>query len=275
MRLRISLLILCFGIACYQGKAAGNLLPAGGRTFAMGTASVALTDFWSVVNNQAANAWATKFSVGISIENRYLIKELSYKTIGITIPFKPVNLGVTVAHVGTASFSEIKAGISFSRKFGKYFSAGIQFDYLRIQIAEGYGSKNFISFEIGMFYKATRNLHVGFHVVNPVPIIITEYPREYLPTIIRLGLSYSFSSSFLAVLELEKDLTNKPVIKTGVEYMVAKPVCARIGISTNPTLFTFGFGLEFNRFNLDIASGYQPVLGFTPVLSLTYVFGKR
>jgi len=275
MMVRHLLLILCFTTTFYQGHAAGELSPAGGRTFAIGTASVAQTDFWSVVNNQAANAWTTRFSAGISIENQYLIKELSYKTIGITFPFKPGNFGVIVSHFGTERFSEIKAGISFSRQFGKYFSAGVQFDYLRIQIAEGYGSKNLISFEIGLFYKATRNLQMGFHVVNPVPIKITDYPREYLPTIIRLGLSYSFSSSFLAILELEKDLTNKPVFKAGAEYRFAKPVCARIGLSTNPTLFTFGFGLEFNRFNLDLASGYQPVLGYTPALSVTYTFGKR
>jgi len=256
-------------------KASGELFPAGGRASAMGTASVTLTDFWSVFNNQAANAWTTKLSAGIGIENHYMIKELSHETIGITIPFRPGNFGVIVTHSGTSLLSEIKAGISFSRKFGKYFSAGVQFDYLRIQIAEGYGSKNLISFEIGLLYKVTRNMYLGFHITNPVPVKITEYPGEYLPTVIRLGLSYSFSSSFLAIMELEKDLTNKPVFKAGAEYIFVKPVCARIGISTNPTLITFGFGLEFNRFNLDLAGGYHPVLGFTPALSVSYAFGKR
>jgi len=258
----------------YQGKAAGELYLAGGRTFAMGTASVTLTDFWAVVNNQAANAWNKQISAGFCIESRFLLKELSFETIGLTIPLKFGNIGAAVSHIGTVQFSEIKAGISFSRKFGKNFSAGVQFDYLRIQLGQEYGSRNLFSSEIGLFYKVTRDLFIGIHIKNPVPIKITEYPKEYLPTIFRLGLSYSFASTFLFILEIEKDLTNKPIVKAGTEYRFIRIACARLGIALNPTLFTFGFGLEFNHFCFDLASGYQPVLGFTPSLSISYRFGK-
>ncbi len=266
----VSFLLLTF----YQGRAAGELNLGGGRAFAMGMASVTLTDLWSVVNNQATNAWNKKISAGFSVENRYLLKELSCEMIGLTIPLKHGSIGAVVSHKGTVKFSEIRAGISFSRKFGQHFSAGVQFDYFRMQIGGEYGSRNLCSFEIGLFYKATRNLSIGVHIENPVPVKITEYPREYLPTIIRLGLSYSFSSSFLVVLEIEKDLKNKPIIKAGTEYRFVRIACARLGIATNPTLFTFGFGLNFSRFSIDLASGYQSVLGFTPTLSLTYCFEK-
>ncbi|MEI6454665.1 MAG: hypothetical protein WCO93_00115 [bacterium] len=257
-----------------MAKPAGEFFPAGGRSLSMGRACVGITDFWSVYNNQAANGFATNFGSGISVENRYLIKELSYKIIGVTIPLRPGNIGIIASHFGSGSFSEIKAGISFSRKFGKSFAAAVQLDYLRIQVGEGYGTKNLVSFEVGLFYKATRSLSVGLQVINPVPILLTTNPREYLPTLIRFGLSYTFSTTFLALIELEKDLVNRPVFKAGAEYRFCTPVAARIGIATNPTTFTFGFGLIFGRLELDLSSGYQPVLGFTPALSLAYYFGK-
>jgi len=87
-------------------------------------------------------------------------------------------------------------------------------------------------------------------------------------------MSYTFSPAFLAVIEAEKDMNSKLIIKAGAEYHFARSFFARLGISTNPTLFTFGFGLEFGRFTLDFSSGYHPVLGFTPSGSLIFSFQK-
>jgi len=253
----------------------GEVHISGGRAPAMGTSSVATIDFWSVCNNQAGNAWATSFSAGFSFENQFLIKELCYKTLGMIIPFRPVTLGIVIMHSGAGGYNEIKAGISLSRKFGKRFSAGVQFDYLRFQLSDGYGSRNLISCEAGFLYQVNKQIIIGVHFLNPIPVKLTFEPKEYLPTVIRIGLSYHFSESLEVLIEAEKDLTNKPLIKAGMEYRCAKPVYARIGICTNPTLFTFGFGLEFGGFQMDFASGYHPVLGFTPAGSITYRFIRK
>ena len=273
--MRYGIILLIPIILPLHAMSGGEFFVAGGRSLAMGRVSVSITDFWSVYNNQAANAFVVNSGAGISIENRYLVKELSYKIVAATIVLKPGSIGIVATHFGTSVYSEIKAGIIFARKFGKFFAVGVQLDYLRFHIAEDYGTKNLFSFEVSFFYKATKGLSAGLQVINPVPLRLTDDPKEYLPTLIRLGISYAFSPSFITSVEMEKDLDHPPIIRAGAEYRFCKPLAARIGVAANPATFTFGVGLTMGRFDLDVSSGYQPILGFTPGLSLIYGFGKN
>ena len=267
------MITICFLIlATFRGFTIGERTPAGGRSFAMGSTSVASGDFWSLCNNQAGTACLKGVSAGFGFENHFLLKDLMREQLGFALPLEVGTFGMVMSRFGNNQYSEMKAGLSFSRKFGKQFSAGIQLDYLRMQIADDYGNKNLLSCEIGLMYHADNHLAIGIQVLNPVPVKITSYPLEQLPSTICLGLSYRFSDEFITNVEAEKDLENPLIIRAGAEYHFARPAYARIGISTSPMSFTFGFGLEFGKFKLDMASGYHQVLGFSPSGSIIYSF---
>ncbi len=250
----------------------GERTPSGARSQAMGQTSVALCDFWSLSNNQAGTAWLKSISAGLSFENRFLVKELMYEQLGFALPTMAGTFGLFAGRFGNTQYSEIKAGLSYARKFGKHFAVGIQLDYFRIQITDDYGNKNLLSCEIGLMYQADKHLSIGVQVLNPVPVAITAHPREQLPSIICIGLSYRFSDNFLTTVESEKDLENPLAFRAGVEYHFARPAYARIGISTSPMSFSFGFGLEFGKLKFDMASGYHQALGFSPSGSIIYSF---
>ncbi len=273
MKIRIFFIALIL-LKTVNGFAIGEHTPAGARSSAMGGASVALPDFWSVCNNQAGTAWQKGISAGLFAENRFLFKEMMAQQIGLVVPCKAGAFGLLVNHFGNSNYNELKAGISYARKFGKYFSMGIQLDYLRIHISEDYGSKNLFSCEIGLMYHSDSHLNIGIQIINPVPIKILTYPPEQLPSIICVGLSYQFSNSLIMTTEAEKDLEHKPVFRAGAEYRFANLVCARIGVSTNPVSFSFGFGLDIRRVKIDIASQYHQALGFSPAITIIYSFIK-
>ena len=121
-------------------------------------------------------------------------------------------------------------------------------------------------------YHAGKRLSVGVQLVNPVPVMVIRQPPERLPAIICIGLSYHFSDDFHTAFEAEKDFENPLILRVGAEYRIVRPASIRIGISTAPSSFTFGFGLEFGKLKLDVASGYHQALGFSPAGSLTYSF---
>ncbi|MCX6306067.1 MAG: hypothetical protein NT040_13980 [Bacteroidetes bacterium] len=269
-----NLIIICFlsFLPPLGGYAAGERTPAGGRSQSMGGTSVAQSDFWSLSNNQAGTAWLTRAGAGMACENHFLVKALSCEQLGLALPVRAGTFGLIVNRWGNIQYSEIKAGLSYARKFGKYFAVGIQFDYFRIQVTDGYGSKNLATCEIGLMYQADRHFSVGVQVVNPVPVKITDHPTEQLPSVICIGLSYRFSDDFLVNAEAEKDMINPVVFRTGAEYHIARPAFVRIGLSTGPMSFTFGFGLEFGKIRFDIASGYHQALGFSPSGSFIYSF---
>ncbi len=271
MDLRGLILIFLFVIST-KCLAVGELNVIGARAAGMAFSSVALSDEWSAFNNPGGLARIKGYQAGIYFENRFLVKEISLKALVVTIPVWKGSFGLILLHNGFSLYSEIKGGVAYGMSLGKYFSAGVQLNCLRISQAEGYGNKNVFSFEIGAQFKASEHLTLGVHIVNPVATRISRNSSDRLPALIRLGLLWKISEDLLTTVEAEKDLLHKPVIRAGVEYHLVKPLFARVGILTNPTTFTFGAGLEFGSFKLDLASGYHLILGYSPQASITYRF---
>jgi hypothetical protein len=271
MKLRGGLLFLLYTY-CFSVLAAGELNITGGRAAAMGYACVAASDPWSVINNQAGLAWRRQFSIGVYMENRFLVKELSLKTMGAVLPVKHGAFGISLGHFGFSIYSETKAGLAFALSFGKHFSAGIQIDYLLLQQGPDYGNRNLFTCEAGLQYRPNDLICLGVHVYNPVPVRVAGFQEERLPTLFRMGLSWKLSDDFIALVDYEKDLVSGSVLRTGLEYHCVKPLYIRIGFLSSPMQFTFGIGLELGHFGFDFASSYHTVLGYSPQGSLVYHF---
>ena len=270
------LILICCLFVCMSlpGWASGERIPTGGRAAGMSGAAVASIDLWSLRNNQAGLAWLDAVSAGLAFENRFLLAEISLQDVGVVVPFNFGTIGISVKRYGNKLCNELQGGLAFARKFGKRFSMGIEFDYLRFHLDGDYGNRNLVSCQIGMIYQPDKKITLGVHIVNPIPVKITETPAEYLPSSISAGLAWHLSGAFLVMAEVEKDLMNLPVFRAGAEYHFSRPLFARIGISTNPVAFSFGFGVETGRLTIDFASGYHPSLGFSPSCSLSYSFKR-
>jgi len=255
--------------------AAGDLTVTGGRAAALGNTSAAMSDEWSLFNNPAGLAWCNRFSAGIYYENRYLLKELSRKALGITLPPGHGALGISIDQFGFSQYSEMNAGIAYGMRLTKWFGAGVRVNYLRLHVADGFKDNNVVSCAIGLQFRAGEHLWLGLHVDNPVPVRLTSGSHERLPTLMRFGLSWRITEGLHSDLEVEKDLVHKAVLKGGIEYRASKILFLRIGLLSNPATFTFGFGMEFGNLKFDFASSYHMVLGYSPQASLTYSFGKK
>jgi len=250
--------------------ASGENWPIGGRSAGIANASVTLNDLWTIYNNQAGLAEINKNSAGIYYENFYGLKELGLKAGAIAIPTKYGVFGLGLSYFGYTQYNENKIGIVYAKKFGNKFSVGIQLNYLSTHIAEDYGNTSAIAAEIGIQYNINKKIKIGAHIYNPTKTKIADYNDERVPTIFKLGLSYLFSEKLIVAIEMEKDIQYNPVFKTGVEYHAVKQFYFRAGISTNPVLNSFGFGLEFKNFNIDFATTYHQTLGFTPQVSIVF-----
>ena len=252
--------------------AAHDNIPEGGRSAAMANASVALTDFWSLQNNQAGLAFYDQFAGAIYFENRYLVKEMSLKAGGLVMPAKAGVFGLNLTYFGYPKYNESKIGLAYARSFGSVFAVGVQLDYLLTSISDNYGKKGVATFEIGLLSKINEHLSLGAHIFNPIQAKLTDYNNERIPAIIRLGAAYSFDEKILLSVEAEKDTKADPILKCGIEYRIIKPVYVRGGISTNPGLYSFGFGLDYKKLKIDFSSSVHNVLGYSPQISLIYTF---
>jgi hypothetical protein len=255
-------------------KAAGgnDNTPAGGRSAGMGSASVALSDFWAVHNNQAGLAGFTDIAAGAYFENRFMMKELSRKVVAVAMPSRSGVFGLSFDNFGSSLYSENKVGLAFGRSFGSNFSAGIQLDYLNTHLSEGYGNHSVFTFEAGVLAHINKNLTLAAHIFNPLNVKLSTKTDERIPSIIRLGAAYNFSDKLILTGEAEKNIDQKMQIKSGVEYRVVEQALVRAGITTNPMTYTFGCGLDLKKLKVDISSTVHHVLGYSPQVSVCYYF---
>jgi len=268
-KLVVSIFIVCLSFSIY---AINDIDPVGGRSAGMGRSGVAMPGFWSIHRNQAGLAYLNKMTAGVYYENRFMANELASRTVGFAMPTQPGVFALSATQFGFDLYNENKFGLAYANKFGDKIAAGLQLDYIHTFLAEDYGDKGIVTFEAGLIAQLSDNLYFGTHVFNPVQARIAEYDNERMPANLRMGFTYFFGDKVILNVDAEKDVETEMVFKTGAEYHIIDPVYVRAGISTKPTLNTFGFGFEYKNLKFDFASSLHYVLGYSPQFSLIYSF---
>jgi hypothetical protein len=274
--MRINLLLFLL-VSAFTLKAANDNLPVGARSAGMAHASICITDIWAVQHNQAALATLKHPEAGVFSQIVYPNSKVLMNAVAVATPFKYGVISATFTRLGFKNlYNESKYGLGFSRQFGKVVSAGMQLNYLSTYIGDNnYGSRGTLAVEAGFIVEVIKNLKVGVHAYNPTRSKTAQYNNERVPTIIKMGLQYTFSDKVFTTLEVEKDIANKPIVKAGVEYRIVKEVYLRGGLSNNPSLNAAGFGIQLKKFNLDFAAAFHPQMGVSPQIGLRYRFEKK
>ena len=126
-----------------------------------------------------------------------------------------------------------------------------------------------ITFEAGFLAELSEELLIGAHVYSPARLKLTE--EENIPTILTIGLAYCPSPKVFVNIEAEKDIEYPTRVKAGVEYWLIPLLAVRAGVASNPTIASFGLGIEFdNGLSIDIGSYFHQLLGVTPAFGLSY-----
>lgn len=268
-------IFLLFIVVFFSGRlsASDTHIPSGSRSAAIGGSSLTYADLWSAFNNQAGLSKINGIAVGVTNEFRFMIPELNIRGLAVAMATKKQGVfALSLSYFGFSLYNEKKIGLAYARSFGDKFSAGLQFNYLGVHVDEGGKDKAAFTVEAGIRATLIKNLVIAAHVSNPTRAKLAEYNDERFPTVLKIGLGYTLSDKVIFSMESEKNLVEKNIIRAGVEYHIAKPLYIRTGVSTGPGLYSFGFGLVLNNFSIDASSTYHEVLGFSPQLSLAYIF---
>jgi hypothetical protein len=248
-------------------------LPVGARSNSMANASVSLSDAWAYHHNPGALAGVDKLSIGVSYENRFLLRELQSQGFVYAQPLKKGVISMGVQSYGFTNYRTLRSGLGYSMKLSEKLMAGVQLNYQSLRLSEVYGSKQTVTAEFGMFFSLTERWSMGMSVFNLGRAKLSDYQDDRFSTLMRLGTNYRFSDKFMVVAEAEKDLDHPLRLKGGMEYAIAKPFFFRCGVSTKPVELTVGFGYKLKNVQLDLGSAYHQQLGWSPHVGLT-ILGK-
>ncbi len=269
MRRPLALLLAALPLLAIAG---GEDLPYGARIAGMGNAGITLVDLWSVRHNQAGLAGLERPIGGLYYQQHWLSPDLAMQGMAFATPLGKGTIAATGNSFGYSQYREQKFGLAYAMRFGDGLRAGVQLDYLNVQLGENYGSRSAVTVELGVQAKLTEALWIGAHLYNPNQASISTDPEDRAPTVLRAGLGYTFNENVVVTAEAEKDIDMPERYHAGIEYRPVKALFIRAGVSTGPVQSHFGVGVKVGQVDIDMAVAVRSQLGATPMLNLNYRF---
>lgn len=243
---------------------------AGAAAAGMAGAAIINEGVWAAVNNQAGLASVESFAVGVCYQNRFMVQQLGDKGFVGAYRLGAGTFGLSFKSFGYSAYSNSKIGLAYAIGLNEKLFVGAQGNYHTVRIGEGYGSRQVFTVEGGLLYKMNSHLVIAFHAINPTSAELLDYNNERLPATLRAAVGYRFSSRLMLVGQVSKISDQKAFVQAGMEYKFPQHLILRTGINSDTRSASFGFGWDFGKWQLDLASSYHQILGFTPQLSLMF-----
>ena len=248
-----------------------NTLPIGSRSLALANSTVAQENLEAIFYNQAALANFRTLQLGIFYDDRYLIDDLSTKTIAGIFSTTQGNFAFQFNTFGKQQWLENNLGFCYSRNLHPKISASIGFDYFTTRIPESLElAKNF-GFNLGVLLSATEKTkwgcslhHLGLKNQENSEINIL------IPWDLKFGGSTQLNSSTTLSYQIQKVEQEEIHLMAGIDWQLVENVNFRFGLSTQANHFSTGIGYKLQNFSFNLAFLYHQYLGVTPSASIIF-----
>ena len=236
--------------------------------------SVADTHNWSAFNNPAMMGYVEKPELGLQYENRYLLPELSTKSIQFALPSGLINTGISFSYFGYSLYHEMIAGIGFARNFSDKFAMGVQFNYYTAFFSASNSYRGAFLPQIGLSVQLSTKFNIAFNTFNPFQSNIqTEFVIKRLPSIFSMGTGYYFSSDFVWRTQIDKELSSNYRFATGFEYQMVQSIAVKLGAYSSGYLVPcLGIGFRTGAILINLNCEMHPLLGLNTLAAIKYRF---
>lgn len=132
------------------------------------------------------------------------------------------------------------------------------------------GSAMAVGIDVGATAKVWDRFYLAsvFHNINH-PQMGANLKRD-LPRSMSYGVLYEPYYGVRTSFDIERRLDAGTVFKAGGDLQVVKPFHIRVGVMTNPNVFTAGFGLFYRDIVVDYAFLYHPILSPSHTFSVGF-----
>lgn len=244
---------------------------AGARESALGLATVALPTSFSIFYNPALlteynSPWLTAGFCQPYAVAGYRVNQLAlgFGMVGTTF-------GIGISQVSVFSYHETNLGIAIAKKLSGKCSAGLMINYFDLNLPESGQHRGTLQVDGGLYFKVSEKLFLGCHFQNVLQSRLETFQYHLtFPILLSCGLSYHLTDQLLLAGETQLGLLTAMEFRSGLEFEPFRHFWLRGGMLSNPFRHAFGFGYAKKRFQLDFAAIHHPILGFSPVFSITF-----
>lgn len=228
---------------------------------------------WNAFHNPAMLGYIRPVDLSVAYENRYLLKELSTKSIqaGFATPY--VNVGASFSHFGYSLYHDMLMGIDVARDFGGKFALGLGFDYYMAYVAATGRYQGALLGRIGLSLRLVDRLVIGFSTFNPFQNNLRmELTTKRLPSVYSLGTAFYILPELVWRTQADKEISSRYRFATGLEYSMLGHIRVKAGGYATGRIFVpcLGFAARVSDYSADLDCELNPVLGLTAKITLHY-----
>ena len=218
-------------------------------------------DPWQVFGNPAMIP-TDRSTFAVYTRRNYNLTDLTDYAASITWARKSITFGAGVNTYGNDLYRQTRF-LAVGMKQFKSFRVALRVTYTRVSLAPPYGAAGQFGFDMGVGIQALPHLWVGAFATN------INHPKlgkahESLPQMLDLGLSWMPVTKVLIAAGIHKDIRFPVSIRSGVEWRAISVFTLRAGVTTKPTTYTVGSGINLNRLSLNIVAQHHQWLGWSP-----------
>ncbi len=265
------LIILHFILNASISCCGQRYLAEGARITAIGGNCPAVQDYWNLNGNPAAMKCLQTPVIGISHTQFLSGSDFTSQDMLLIAPVKRYSIGLSIIRYGISAYNEITAGLNLMRRIGESLNLALKTNYHQLKITN-YGSSTAFSLDIGTYYQVSSQINVGLAFRN---LSFERWgsieTQNRLIGGLSFGFSYQATDKVLITLASLKELVQPININFGIEYEIIHTLYLRTGWNSNPLKYFGGFGLQYQKLNVDVAV-QDSNLGITPKISIVYAF---
>ncbi|GHT77916.1 hypothetical protein AGMMS50262_20000 [Bacteroidia bacterium] len=212
--------------------------------------------------NPALLPFSEQKQIGVSVYNRFQMKELNTGTLFLKYPNPRLDLGAQVCVFGFDDFRRTQIQLGFSKKVFSDFSVGINLRYQNVfSILEEKTQHDLFS-DIGLYYRLNEAICLAFNGQN-----LLKTQKEQ-PAGTCFGLSCLVSKQ--AIFFSEAGYENGFSFAVGLEYEILEQFLLRCGYQSRSKTPAFGIAYLWKDWTIETGFALHSVLGVSSQIGVSF-----
>ena len=233
------------------------------RAFSLGQMKALSQGF----SNPAYLPFAERKQIGISVLNRFEMKELSTRSVFGLIPNRLLDMSFHLSMFGYDEYQLIEGQVGFAKKLSQGFSIGTSVSYLTKNSILEEKIQSYLQADISCLWKINDAFEWALATENLL------HTRNTQPSYCFSGVKYQLIPTTGILLESGYDFSNKLVsVSAGIEYEIVNRFIARGGFRNNLKMTSLGFSYQLEHWNVETAFLFHSALGVSGGISVAYLF---
>lgn len=215
----------------------------------------------------ALQGFQSNFEIGIAIENKYSINELTALHLGIGAPLLNGSVGLYTSLQGNSLFSSYSGTLSYGIQINKQTTIGIG-PSIHIQNLKGFGSEKTIQVSAGIAHLINEKTMLAIHYQLNQNIEQINITYKQKTEGLTLGIGYHLSKSVLIQLEAKK-LQQQFRILPSINWSPFEKIGFWCGTNGSGNLH-LGINSQLKKSKLMLGFSNHPQLGYSMLLQFNY-----